>query len=608
MTIVGTGTGTEAGGAERGAPAPGAAHTHGTTQARTPGRPRPAAQDDRPERRWTSGHAARLGLVVGLGAVLRIGFAATDDSLTADSTAYLTTGRNLLAGNGFTRNGSPELHFPPVTALYLGSLWRIIGDPRTAVAVSTVIAGTAVLLPLAAIARRLGGDRAALVAAAIGATAPGLVAQPALAGGGSEGPYLFFVLLAVWALGRWNDSRAVDPARSIRWAAGTGLAVGLAYLTRPEAMFVAAGLGSVILVVSARNHRRSTTEPTRPLLAWAQAPAAFSLALAVAAAPYVVYLHAETGSWSPTAKSQDASMVAWRAVAEGDREIRDRELYGLDDTGVAFSGDRTSLLALVRRDPSGFGDIVRINSGNVVGAFTEAPTVRNVWHWTLVPIPVTLLAVLGAWRRRRDPGAAALLGAGAAAIATGLMFFVQPRYLLTAVAACAVFAGSAIVGIERRAWRWGAMVIVGGLLVAPYVSDVGVPNEYWDTREQAEHATAGEWLAANTEPDARIMTRSMVVAFSADREAVAMPYSTIDELRAFARQYGVTYIVLDQFNLRSLRPQFKPLFSNDRDVLDGFTVAHQFRYRGRVTRILTLDPPPTERAPNPPGLGFVGDS
>jgi hypothetical protein len=84
-----------------------------------------------------------------------------------------------------------------------------------------------------------------------------------------------------------------------------------------------------------------------------------------------------------------------------------------------------------------------------------------------------------------------------------------------------------------------------------------------------------------------------------------MPYSTLDEMLAFARHHGVSYIVADEYQLRSLRPQFGRLFST-LDI-DGLRYETQFVTGGRITRVYSLDPVPKRGSPDAPGVGFVGD-
>jgi hypothetical protein len=129
---------------------------------------------------------------------------------------------------------------------------------------------------------------------------------------------------------------------------------------------------------------------------------------------------------------------------------------------------------------------------------------------------------------------------------------------------------------------------------------------YFNRREPVEHRLVGEWLAENTEPDARVLTRSMIVEFYADRQAVAMPYSDIPTMLDFARAWGVDYLVLDAYNMRSLRPQFMPLVEGPPP--SGLTLVHELDFAGRPVRVYSLDPPPTEDRPEPPTLGFMADN
>lgn len=550
-----------------------------------------------------------LGLLVVLGALVRIAFAITDDALTNDATAYLEAGANLVTGNGFIRDGSPELHFPPVTPLLLGGAWGLVGDARLAYGIVTVVVGTFVLLPMAAIARRLGGDRAGWLAAGFGALVPALAAEPALAGGGSEAPYLLFVLTALWTFGRWVDERHVH---GTRWAAATGGAIGLAYLTRPEAMLIAAGLGLLLLAVAGWHAFQAPgRRPTGVVAVWPvlRHAGAFGVAILVLAVPYLAYLHGETGSWSPTAKSQDASIEAWRAVAEGERRDRDAVLYALDDTGLAFSTERTSLTGLARENPGEYRSILATNAGQLSANFA-VPIASNSWapRWVLVPLPLALLGLWAAGKRRRDPAVLALVGAGGSAVVTGLVFFVQPRYLLPAGAVLAILGAVGVASLRRPGWRTGATVVAALLLVAPYVADIGRSSGYWDRREQVEHQMAGDWLVANAATGDRVMTRAMVVAFASELDTVALPDASIEDTVAFAQHYGVEWIVIDEFNLRTLRPQFDPLFGNDPVLWGGLEVATEFTYRGRLTRIYAVPQVGVVSEDDPPGLGFVGDA
>ena len=167
------------------------------------GGPRPepapagAATASRPRRRLgrVAGAIDRVGFWLAVGGAVAVGFALrlaaglTHDAPASDETAYLQSGMSLLDGDGFTRGGRPELHFPPLLPFVLGLVHKLVGDPHTASVVVTLVAGTVTIVPLALLARRLAGPRvgaeAGIAAAWVAAVLPGLATMPAR---GAPGP------------------------------------------------------------------------------------------------------------------------------------------------------------------------------------------------------------------------------------------------------------------------------------------------------------------------------------------------------------------------------------------------------------------------------------
>ena len=166
--------------------------------------------------------------------------------------------------------------------------------------------------------------------------------------------------------------------------------------------------------------------------------AAFGLPVVLCVAPYAAFLHTHTGQWSLTAKTQDVSLEAWHAVARADRLTRDSILYQLDETGLRFEDEHTSLPDLARDDPAGYAAILRTNLSEL-GSISVG--------WSLVPLPISALAIWGAWSRRRAGSTYVALAVGLLPVATAVAFFVQPRYLVLAVAMATALAG---VGVAPR--------------------------------------------------------------------------------------------------------------------------------------------------------------
>jgi len=485
----------------------------------------------------------------------------------------------------------------------LGGAAEVFGDPLTGSVVVMILTTTLLLVPLAGVARLIGGDGAGLAAAWVGAFVPALTTVPANQGGGSEGPYLLLVMSALWL--------ALAAARRDRWARllgalGAGGLTGLAYLTRPEGISYAAvflpllvlsGLGGWAMV------RRRRLAP-RGLRNAASLALAFGLGLAVFVVPYVDYLHTHTGRWELTAKARDASLDAWRAVAEHDRRARDEIFYELDDDGVSFVAGRYTLAELVEDDPSGYAGIVGVN---VHTAVSELAVARMVPFpvWELIPLPLLLVGAWAAWRSRRRSGVPAVLATGLLAAIVPLTFFVQPRYLTPVAAVACVFVGLGLATFpqRRRTAAWGVAAV---LLAFSLIGGLGGIHHFLEPREQVEHRRVGEWLNENTPPGTRVMTRNLVVDYYADRVMVPMPYATMPELLRFARAHGVDYIVADEYQLRAQRPQYHPLF--ERGPWPGLRLEHGLVQDGRLTRVFALDPPaPDEGGDVPVDVGFVGD-
>jgi 4-amino-4-deoxy-L-arabinose transferase-like glycosyltransferase len=555
-----------------------AAPLRGTTTTAPPPEPAPAGPEA------GDGRRREVVLVVAavlVGAALRAAIGLTDDAPTTDETAYLRSGLSLVAGDGFARGGHPELHFPPLVPFLLGQAARVFGDPHTGTVVLTWLTATAVIVPLALLGRRLAGPAGGIATAWVAALAPAQATLPAARGAGSEAPYTLLVVTAVWlvvaAAGRRGRAR-------LALAAGAGLGVGLAYLTRPEGLLFAAPL-AIGLALPLRRAPRAA----------AGLMAAFALPLAACVVPYASYLHDHTGRWQVTAKTQDASLEAWHAVARSDREARDAVLYGLDESGLRFPTGRSSLPALARDDPAGYAAIVATNV-TMLG--------RNVAGWWLLPLPVWAVAALGAWRLRRSGTARLLLAVAALPVATSLAFFVQPRYLVVTAAMAVVLAGAGLATVGRPRRR----LVTGGVLALCLAASLGAfvgPGGWWHPADHTDQRLAGEWVADRAAPDDRVMTRSFVVEHYAGRSAVAVPYADLDEILAFARHYGVRWLVVDEQSSGRLRPQLLPLLEGGPPP--GLRLAAELEAEGRTTRVFALDPAPPPSRETPPGLGFMGD-
>jgi hypothetical protein len=517
-----------------------------------------------------------------------------DRQPSVDGMAYFEAGRHLLAGDGYMRHGSPELHFPPVTPLAFAAIERVVGDEVAALRVWHLVWGVIAVVLITMVAWLVSRDDDAAVATAwIATTVGGVVSLSIRGGSGSELPVVCLLLGAAVLLAPvLQPSERSARSMAVRFA-GAGTLVGLAYLTRPEALLV----GGAVLVVAGVLAVRGGGRPTAAV-AWSVVGAA--VIVAALAAPYVLHLHRHTGAWSFTAKTQDASIEAWASVAAGDRLARDRVLYEIQPDGVTLGPPTRSLTALAADDPAGWSRILVTNVGQLLRLYLVIQ---------IVPFFVLFAGLAEGWRRRRDPFVLLVAPIALGPVVTCLAFFSMPRYLMATSAVLTAFGG---VGLTRwigarplpRQRRWWTAVAVGcavSLLIAawPLLPGTGMG-------EPTEQREAGRWIAANTAPDARIMTRSFHVQGYAEREVVAMPVGELGEVLAYARRTGATHLVADATTIRGRRPELvEPLLGPS--TPDGLELVHELEVRGRSVRIFELDPAPEPSDLPPRWLGYVSD-
>lgn len=570
--------------------------------------PAPPEQPRRTRLDRLRAHPARtyaLLLVVAVvgGIALRLLFLDAHVS-SPDEATYLTSGITWWQGHGFTTvAGMPELHFPPGVPLLLGGIHEVVGgDPHTATNIAAVLTSALTILPVAGIARMMGGRRIALLAAAIAALAPGLVVLP-LTSGGSAGPFTLLVVTTVWLGLRAATAR---PATALVMAAGAGLGVGLAYLTRPE------GIAFTIVVVPllvlpvlggwrGLRHASGRRWKRAGLLA-----GAFLVPLLLVAVPYVAYLHDHTGEWELTAKSRDVSMASWRAVAEENRPERQAILFDAGTTGFDFPATH-SLASLIRDDPGGYLGIVGTNLSRGYQAVFDT-SITPYPHWALLPALLVIVAAYAVWRHRRDRVVLATVAAIAIPVVTAAAFLMQARYLVPAAAFTCALVALGLVTLPSRWFRAAAIVTLLLLVTSTGANLYGAANGWFHLeRGSEEHRLAGAWIGDHSNPGDLVMSTTTIPGFYAGRATVPTPYAGQARIIDFMRHYGVRYLIVDQAHGTRFRPQLRPLAYNNRRPED-LRAVYRHREDGRRLVVYELVPPPAQPADRAPLLGQVGDS
>jgi 4-amino-4-deoxy-L-arabinose transferase-like glycosyltransferase len=390
--------------------------------------------------RWLAAIAAG-GLAVRLAYVLAL----TPHLRGHGDASYYHQLANVLAdGRGFVDpgNGTATALHPPLFPLLLAGFAKLGAGGYLAQRVVVSIAGTATIAVVGLLGRRVAGERAGLVAAALAAVSPVLVS----ADGAVMSETLLGLLVALCALVAY---RLLDRP-SLRWAALLGALVGFAALTRGEAILLL-----VVLAVPI-----ALRLPARRLAIFGVAVAACAVVLApwtirnlttfdkpfalstnegnlIAGAncPSTYHGH-DIGSWDircvPAGLVEDESLAAARFRRAG-LDYAGNHAGRLPLVIAARLGRTFELLQPIRQARHAEG---RAFGLEVAGA---------IWFLLLVPPGLFGVALL----RRRSVPLAPLLAPLGLAVAATVVGYGVPRFRHPADVALTVLAGVALVGTSR---------------------------------------------------------------------------------------------------------------------------------------------------------------
>jgi 4-amino-4-deoxy-L-arabinose transferase-like glycosyltransferase len=180
---------------------------------------------------------------------------APDIAGLGDDLFYRLTAEQLAAGHGYVdvlgawagRGLEPTAAHPPLYPFGLAGLDLVGADAVGALRMLGVVSGTATVLVVGAIADRVAGRRAALVAAGVAAIYPSFVA----ADGALMSESLFGLLVA----GAMLQALRQRDRPSALGAVLLGVLIGAAALTRSEALLLVPLLGWTVLLPPARGRR-----------------------------------------------------------------------------------------------------------------------------------------------------------------------------------------------------------------------------------------------------------------------------------------------------------------------------------------------------------------
>ncbi|MBI3449477.1 MAG: glycosyltransferase family 39 protein [Acidobacteria bacterium] len=526
---------------------------------------------------------------------------------------YITIASGIRAGLGFVGLDGrfPDLIQPPVYPLLLAATQFLTSHSLGAARALSALMGALLVLPVAAITRRLFDRRTMRRTAWLVAVYPLLVHISSLCM--TEPAFTLFVALAVLGV-----VKATHGDREVPNLCMSGAFLGVAFLTRPEGFPDTLATSALVLYWAWRLKRRSLARA----LALAAIPAAICLTVA---APYWIWLHGATGHWmlSPkVALTQAHQSIMRQGLAEhwperyGTRLFYERVKFGLNESGTDF------LASPLFRDLGlihGEGERREISPGASSQddasylAWIVFRNARQLYLDTIkygLVLPTLLLGFLALgvtsrpWRSGTERFSQGTILWFALSGCSWVLSYVEARFLYPSIVFMlpwmatgwervelwlreSIQAGSpARARLRDRAIAWGLLILVASACLVHVPPPVRLFSSIW-----AEHEIAGTLLKKGGAERGPVMALTPVAAFYAGFPAEVLPYADLDRVIAYARLKGVKYLVADMAEFPNDRPQLMSLLDPAHAPPD-LTMLHDInRDPSRRLIVYRLNPP-----------------
>jgi 4-amino-4-deoxy-L-arabinose transferase-like glycosyltransferase len=513
--------------------------------------------DERPAIRENEAGLLLLALVV-VAAGVRIAWALTQvGAIENEGSEYCRLAENLLSGNGYrgiVANAGVQLNFPPLYPVLIAALMLPLRNSELAARLVSLVAGTALVWGVFLTCRSLYGRRVAFAGAAIVALHPTLIALSASVY--SEALYLTLLTFGLyWLL------RTAESGGRIGASVAAGVFFGLAYLTRPEALVLAAPL-LVLLVV-----RGAVVGTGRRMIV---AAGSVLLVLLVLAAPYVAFLSVNAGQLRWEGKGtiicaigqRMSSGLSYREASYGiGEDLREEGIHLRSNRDVLRSGamritNPASAFATARY----FANSARRN----VGRLYPLLSAERAFGAPILSVLVLLGLFRTPWSRGRLAREAAILVLFGSAL--GVLLIGQEldfRHTLVLLVILILWASK---GVDELA-QWveatmGALwsgfarcrpVVVRGLIVVALcgaaAQALGGVGDFTQSGA-AQLKAAGLWLKQHDPGPKRIMGTGTVVAYYARGDLWYLPYADSSLALRYVESKAPDFIVLESGNAR----------------------------------------------------------
>lgn len=491
-----------------------------------------------------------LVLIMVLALVPRIFWMMTETPvISVDGSEYVRMAENLAHGKGLVGNfEGPETMYTPLFSLLTAGVSLLTRDAELAAHLVSLVFGTALIIPVFLIARRMYGRHVAYLSAILVAFHPLLIAL-------SASIYNENLYLPLLFTGVYFGMRALEfgKVRDYIWLS---ICLSLAYLTRPEAFVYPAFFAFAILV---------NVLLRRTSLRAGIARAGIVLGIfVVIASPYVAFLYSHTGHFRLEGKWNINYTIANRALAGMNRE---EAPYGLaSDASVAGPLLDPFRFAAYTPYPHALADKIKtlwgmaqINRKTLTGALLDHALGSPL---VLALVPIALFRK--AWTRRRLFHESIII-----CIALSVLFFwitsssAEFRYVFPLVPLGVLWVAKG--AEEFGQWSRGlvfslklgnmpsarrtAMLVECALLLLSSAIALQSTQSNWlfsiEQRENLDIKEASLWLRNFAPGPKKIACFATVPSYYAQGTLIGLPYAESLQALRYLDHNNVDYVVLD---------------------------------------------------------------
>jgi 4-amino-4-deoxy-L-arabinose transferase-like glycosyltransferase len=368
--------------------------------------------------------SARVWVLLAVALVLRVTVVAAtfDTPITLDSADFSRTGLSIAQGHGYPLSnrgpaGGPSAFRPPAYPFFVAAVYFVAGqEAPPAVRMVETLLGTLTVALIGFIATRIWGRRVGTIALGVAAVAPPMVVMStALV---SESLFVPLILAAVA-----SALQARRSPRPLRWAIVTGVLLGIAELTRTNALVLLPVLAFALWTAGPRRPHRGLLAPAMVIVAsiltiapWT-ARNWFVLHCFIPVSTEIGYTLA--GTYNQASRADRQWPAVWKEAEHGASPEYSSILFyaSINRWNEVTLGDRllSAALADIRRDPS---YLLKVAEWNTIRMFhlgeldlavnnlrdTDIPRVPALLEiYGFYPLAVLALAGIATRRSRQAP-------------------------------------------------------------------------------------------------------------------------------------------------------------------------------------------------------------